>query len=217
MTRKYEIIEREVRYQGFFRLERYRLRHELFSGEMSRVLTRELFERGHAAAVLPYDPERDAVVLIEQFRIGALDDAQGCASVAGGRTPGATDAHGPWLLEIVAGVMEAGEGAEDLVRREAVEEAGCVLQELQPICEFLVSPGGTSERISLFCGRVDSTTVNGVHGVHEEGEDIMVHVLPLQEALRAVTQGRIRSASPIIALQWLALHRDEVRALWGAH
>lgn len=200
MTRKYEIIEREVRYQGFFRLERYRLRHELFSGEMSRVLTRELFERGHAAAVLPYDPERDAVVLIEQFRIGALDDA-----------------HGPWLLEIVAGVMEAGEGEEGLVRREAVEEAGCVLQELQPICEFLVSPGGTSERISLFCGRVDSTTVNGVHGVHEEGDDIMVHVLPLQEALRAVTQGRIRSASPIIALQWLALHRDEVRALWGAH
>jgi len=244
MTRKYEIIEREVRYQGFFRLERYRLRHELFSGGMSRVLTRELFERGHAAAVLPYDPERDAVVLIEQFRIGALDDAQGrdvnrragapwmahpglsseagrrsaeSASVAGGRTPGATDAHGPWLLEIVAGVMEAGEGEEGLVRREAVEEAGCVLQELQPICEFLVSPGGTSERISLFCGRVDSTTVNGVHGVHEEGEDIMVHVLPLQEALRAVTQGRIRSASPIIALQWLALHRDEVRAHWGAH
>jgi ADP-ribose pyrophosphatase len=200
MTRKYEIIEREVRYQGFFRLERYRLRHELFSGGMSRVLTRELFERGHAAAVLPYDPERDAVVLIEQFRIGALDDA-----------------HGPWLLEIVAGVTEAGEGTEDLVRREAVEEAGCALQELQPICEFLVSPGGTSERISLFCGRVDSTTVNGMHGVHEEGEDIMVHVLPLQEALRAVTQGRIRSASPIIALQWLALHRDEVRALWGAH
>lgn len=200
MTRKYEIIEREVRYQGFFRLERYRLRHELFSGGMSRVLTRELFERGHAAAVLPYDPERDAVVLIEQFRIGALDDA-----------------HGPWLLEIVAGVTEAGEGTEDLVRREAVEEAGCALQELQPICEFLVSPGGTSERISLFCGRVDSTTVNGVHGVHEEGEDIMVHVLPLQEALRAVTQGRIRSASPIIALQWLALHRDEVRAHWGAH
>lgn len=198
MTRKYEIIGREVCYQGFFRLERYRLRHELFSGGASGVLTRELFERGHAASVLPYDPERDAVVLIEQFRVGALDDA-----------------HGPWLLEIVAGVMEAGEGAEDLVRREAVEEAGCVLHELQPICEFLVSPGGTSERISLFCGRVDSRQAGGVHGVHEEGEDIMVHVLSFAEAMRRLEQGRIRSASPIIALQWLALHRDELRRRWS--
>ncbi len=197
MTRKYEIIEREVGYQGFFRLERYRLRHELFSGGVSGVLTRELFERGHAAAVLPYDPERDAVVLIEQFRVGALDDA-----------------HGPWLLEIVAGVMEEGESAKDLVRREAMEEAGCVIHELQPICEFLVSPGGTSERISLFCGRVDSRQAGGVHGVHEEGEDIRVHVLPLSEALRDVAQGKIRSASPIIALQWLALHRDELRERW---
>lgn len=198
MTRKYEIMGREVCYQGFFRLERYRLRHELFSGGVSHVLTRELFERGHAAAVLPYDPERDAVVLIEQFRIGALDDA-----------------HGPWLLEVVAGVMEAGEGAEDLVRREAVEEAGCALHELQPICEFLVSPGGTSERISLFCGRVDSRQAGGVHGVHEEGEDIMAHVVSFDEAMRRLEQGRIRSASPIIALQWLALHRDELRRRWS--
>ncbi len=197
MTRKYEIIEREIGYQGFFRLERYRLRHELFSGGISRVLTRELFERGHAAAVLPYDPERDAVVLIEQFRIGALDDA-----------------HGPWLLEIVAGVMEEGESAEHLVRREAMEEAGCVIHELQPICEFLVSPGGTSERISLFCGRMDSRQAGGVHGVHAEGEDIRVHVLPFPEALRYVAQGKIRSASPIIALQWLALRRDELRKSW---
>ncbi|MFP5344558.1 MAG: ADP-ribose diphosphatase [Gammaproteobacteria bacterium] len=197
MARSYEIIGREVCYQGFFRLERYRLRHGLFSGGVSRVLTRELFERGHAAAVLPYDPERDAVVLIEQFRIGALEDA-----------------HGPWLLEIVAGVMEQGESAEDLARREAVEEAGCTIQGLLPVCDFLVSPGGTSERISLFCGRVDSRQASGVHGVHEEGEDIMAHVVPFAEAMRWLEQGRIRSASPIIALQWLALHRDELRQRW---
>lgn len=197
MTRKYEIIGREVCYQGFFRLERYWLRHELFSGGVSRVLARELFERGHAAAVLPYDPERDAVVLIEQFRIGALEDA-----------------HGPWLLEIVAGVMEQGESAEDLARREAMEEAGCAIQELLPVCEYLVSPGGTSERIHLFCGRVDSRQAGGVHGVHEEGEDILAHVVPYAEAMRWLEQGRIRSASPIIALQWLALHRDELRQRW---
>lgn len=200
MLRKFEIIEQQLCYQGFFRLERYRLRHELFSGATSDVLTRELLERGHAAAVLPYDPERDTVVLIEQFRIGALNDT-----------------YGPWLLEIVAGVVEEDESAESLVRREAVEEAGCIIQELLPICEFLVSPGGASERINLFCGRVDSSAVNGVHGLAEEGEDILVHVLPFEEALRLMTDGRIRSATPIIALQWLALHRDEVRAHWGAH
>jgi ADP-ribose pyrophosphatase len=197
MTRKYEIIGREVCHQGFFRLERYRLRHDLFAGGVSRVLTRELFERGHAAAVLPFDPERDAVVLIEQFRIGALEDK-----------------YGPWLLEIVAGVMEQGESAEHLARREAVEEAGCAVQELVPVCDFLVSPGGTSERISLFCGRVDSRQAGGVHGVHEEGEDIMVRVVSFAEAMRWLEQGRIRSASPIIALQWLALHRDELRRRW---
>ncbi|MCL4316189.1 MAG: ADP-ribose diphosphatase [Gammaproteobacteria bacterium] len=197
MTRHYEIIQREVCYQGFFRLERYRLRHDLFSGGSSRVLTRELLERGHAAAVLPYDPERDAVVLIEQFRIGALDDA-----------------HGPWLLEIVAGMMEEGESAEDLARREAVEEAGCIIQELLPVCDYLVSPGGASERIHLFCGRVDSRHAGGVHGIHEEGEDILAHVVSFAEAMRWLEQGRIRSASPIIALQWLALHRDELRQRW---
>ena len=103
------ILDKTVCYDGFFRIERYRLRHQLFRGGWSREITRELFERGHAAAVLPYDPLLDAVVLIEQFRIGALE------------TPG-----DPWLLEIVAGVIDKpDETPEDVVRREAVEEANC--------------------------------------------------------------------------------------------
>ena len=194
-----EIFEKTVGYQGFFRLDRYRLRHRLFSGAWSRTLVREVFERGHAAAVLPYDPVRDQVVLIEQFRIGAL------------QAPG-----GPWLLEIVAGVIDPGETPEEVIRREAVEESGCPLQEIVPICEYLVSPGGTTERISLFCGRVDASQADGIHGVAEEGEDIRVVATPIDDAIAYLHAGRINAAAPIIALQWLMLNRDQLRRRWGA-
>jgi len=195
--KQYEITAREAAYRGYFRMERYRLRHTLFEGGWSGEITRELFERGHAAAVLPYDPARDQVVLIEQFRIGALEWK-----------------HGPWLTEIVAGMIEAGETAEAVVRREAREEAGAELLDLVHICDYLVSPGGTSETISLFCGRVDAAPLGGVHGLEEEHEDIRVHVVSVDEALARLAAGTIDSASPIIALQWLALNREALRERW---
>lgn len=191
-----DILNRETEFQGFFRLDSYRLRHRLFNGEMSRELHRELFERGHAAAVLPYDPVRDGVVLIEQFRIGALE-AEG----------------GAWLIETVAGIIESDESPEEVVRREAVEEAGCILQAVEHICDYLVSPGGTSETISLFCGVVDATGVEGIHGLADEGEDIRVEAVPFATAWEWLEQGIINSASPIIALQWLALNRDRLRSV----
>ncbi|MGZ0018163.1 ADP-ribose diphosphatase [Nitrosomonas sp. wSCUT-2] len=197
MTKDVEVIEKTVCYQGFFRLEKYHLRHRLFSGEWSPLLTREMFERGHAAAVLPYDPVRDEIVLIEQFRPGAID------------APG-----GPWLMEIVAGMIETGETAETVVKRESIEESGCIITDLIPLYDFLVSPGGTTERIALFCGRTDATTADGVHGVTEEGEDIKVHVVTFDTAMALLKSEKITAASAIIALQWLALNRDDVRARW---
>lgn len=193
-----EIRGRDVAYQGFFRMERYRLRHRLFDGGMSAELTRELFERGHAAAVLPYDPVREAVLLLEQFRIGALE------------APG-----GPWLLEIVAGIIEPGESAAAVAEREALEEAGCPVTDLVPIADYLVSPGGTSERISLFCGRVDISAAPTRGGLAQEHEDIRVHAVPLADALALLAQGAINSAAPIIALQWLAAHREVLHRRWG--
>lgn len=190
----YEILDSETVYQGFFRLERYRLRHRLFAGGMSGPVQRELFERGHAAAVLLYDPQRDAVVLLEQFRIGALQAA-----------------GGPWLLEIVAGMIEEGESAAEVVRREALEEAGARIQRLEFICDYLVSPGGTSETISLYCGLVDSDGLGGIHGLEEEQEDIRVTVVTFDQAWALWQQGQINSASPIIALQWLAMQRESLR------
>lgn len=198
MTRSdVEIIEKKVCYEGFFRIERYRLKHQLYNGSWSSEIVRELFERGHAAAVLPYDPVRDEVILIEQFRVGALDAPDG-----------------PWLMEIVAGVIDEGETTEDVVKREAVEEAGCTITELMPICDYLVSPGGTSEMISLYCGRVDATGVGGIHGLDEENEDIKVTAIPYHDALSLLDSGKINSASPIMAMQWLALNRQRIRTLW---
>ncbi len=192
-----EIVEQEVGYAGFFRLYRYRLRHRLFSGGWTPVITRELFERGHAVAVLPYDPVRDEVVLVEQFRIGALE-MEG----------------GPWLLECVAGMIEPGESPPAVAYREAREEAGCKLMELALIADYLVSPGGTSERIRLYCGKVDTEGVGGIHGLAEEHEDIRVTAVSFGEAMDLLRKGRINSAAPIIALQWLAMNRESLRSRW---
>lgn len=197
-AQQFEIIDREVVYQGFFRLERYTLRHSLYAGGMSGTLVRELLERGHAAAVLPYDPVRDQVVLIEQFRIGALELSEGA-----------------WVREIVAGIIEPGETAEDVVMREAQEEAGCVIHELEFISRYLVSPGGSSEQISLFCGKVDSARAGGLFGIEAEHEDIRATAVPFAEAMVLLAQGGIASATPIIALQWLAAHRERLRVQWG--
>lgn len=200
MNYQFEILDQSNGYRGFFRLEKYRLRHELFAGGWSSEMIRECLERGHAVAVLLYDPERDQLVLLEQFRVGALG------------FPG-----GPWLLEIVAGIIDhPGETTQDVARRETVEEAGCELLDLAPILQYLVSPGGTSESISLFCGRVDASAVTpGVRGVAAEHEDIRVHVVSRAEALELLHSGRINSAAPIIALQWLELNRAQLLERWG--
>ncbi len=193
-----EIIEKNVAYQGFFRLEKYRLRHSLFDGEMSDEMSRELFERGHAVAVLPYDPVLDEVVLLEQFRIGAIDDPEGA-----------------WLTEIVAGMIDNGETAEEVAKREAIEEAGCEILELAHICNYYVSPGGTSETIALYCGKVNANKVTeGVYGLDEENEDIRVFKSSYQQLLTCFESGKINSAAPIIAIQWLMMNREKIRKAW---
>jgi len=192
-----EIIEQKTVFQGYFRIDRYRLRHRLFAGGWSGEVMREIFERGHAAAVLPYDPARDTVALVEQFRIGAL---------SAGRDP--------WMIEVVAGIIDAGETPEGVVRREALEESGVTLTALAPMYTFLASPGGTSETCALYCGRADLAQAGGIHGLAEENEDIRVLILPADEAFALLAQGKVENATAVIALQWLALHRDRLRRDW---
>ena len=192
-----EVVEREECFRGFYKLDRLHLRHRLFAGGMGKLINRELFVRHDAVCVLPYDPRRDEVVLIEQFRVGALDKSAN-----------------PWLLELVAGLIDKDEQPEEVARREAMEEAGLTLGALWPISVYYPSPGGSDERVHLFVGRCDSVGAGGIHGLEEEGEDIRVHVLSFEDALARVRDGRIDNAASIMALQWLALNRDEVRGLW---
>lgn len=193
-----EIIERETVYQGYFRVDRYRLRHKLFAGGWSDEMQREVFERGHAVTLLPYDPVRDEVVLIEQFRPGAF---------ASGR-----DA---WLIECVAGIIEEGETPEDVARREAVEEAGLTVQDLWHMQSMFVSPGAVTEHMELYLGRVDADGAGGIHGLDHEHEDIRVFVCAFNEAMEMLESGRIIDCHTVVSLQWLALHRDEVREQWS--
>ncbi|MDF7759240.1 ADP-ribose diphosphatase [Kosakonia cowanii] len=192
-----EIIARETLYTGFFSLVRYRFRHRLFNGGMSGEVQREIFERGHAAVLLPYDPVRDEVVLIEQIRIAAFDTSDT-----------------PWLLEMVAGMIEAGESDEDVARREAGEEAGLAVGRVKRMLSYLASPGGTSERTAVLVGEVDATQASGIHGLVDENEDIRVHVVSREQAYQWVEEGTIDNAASVIALQWLQLHYESLQNEW---
>ncbi|WP_311747184.1 ADP-ribose diphosphatase [Proteus terrae] len=193
-----KLLNQRDLYKGFFRMTEYRFKHRLFEGGWSEEVKREVFERGNVGVLLAYDPKRDEVVLIEQIRIPAYETSET-----------------PWLLEVVAGMVEEGESPEDVVRREAQEEAGVVVGRCEPIVSYLSSPGGTSERMHVYVGEVDATTAKGIHGLACENEDIRVHVVSREQAYRWVEEGVIDNAASVIALQWLQLHHIALRERWS--
>ena len=191
------ILEQDVVYQGFFRMDRLRLQHRLFAGGWSPPFTREVFERGDAVAVLPWDPVRDELILVEQFRVGAVRQQDS-----------------PWMLELVAGMVADGESDEAVAHREALEEAGCRMDRLLPIASFYPSAGACSEQIRMFVGRVVSAGVGEIHGLDGEHEDLLVHGIPRQQALAMLDANEINNGHTLIALQWLARHGEAVRGQW---
>ncbi len=188
-----ELLGKKTLYKGFFRMEEYRFKHRLFNGGWSEEVCREVFERGHAVVVLPYDPVTDEVVLIEQIRIPVLES---------GKTP--------WLLELVAGMIDSGQASADVARRELQEEAGLSAQSLTKVNEFFSSPGGTSERFDFYWAKVCAADAKGIHGLADEQEDIRVHVLSREQAYQMVVAGRIDNASTVIGLLWLQLNYQEI-------
>lgn len=194
----YEIIEQHQASDGFLRLHRYRLRHTSFHGGWCDEIVRERIERLAAVSVLLYDPRRDEIVLVEQFRVGLMGNADP-----------------PWTLETVSGFCDtAHETAEEVARREVVEETGCTLRALTHVGEFVVSPGISVERINVYCGWVDAEGADGVYGLAHEGEEMRVVTLPRVEALAQLFR-RLNTTSVIIALQWLEAHRSELLRGWG--
>lgn len=195
-----EVLETTVCYAGFLRIDRVRLKCRLFEGGWSREFTREVLRREPGVGVLLYDPRLDKVLLVEQFRIGCLDDHH----------------NGPWALELVAGLLEVDETPEDVAIRETHEETGLQIEGLLPVCEYYNSPGGSAEKMTIYCAGFDSAKAGGIFGVATESENIRSVVVSRQEALDAVAGGRINNAMSIIALQWLQLNLERTKtALLG--
>lgn len=192
-----EVIQRDTVFQGFYRLDRVRLKHRQFDGSMGPEISRELFVRPHAVGVLVIDPETSELLLIEQFRVGAMADKY------------------PWQIEVVAGLVEPGESLEAVAIRETVEEAGVAISELEKVFEFMPSAGGSDERFTLFVAPANLSRAGGVHGVVEEGENIRVTVVSLNQALQWLAQGRINNAPCMLAVQWYATNRDRLKKKWG--
>lgn len=192
-----EILKRETIFEGFFKLNRVSLRHELFNGGWSGEMEREVFQRDPVVALLPYDPVADSVLLIEQFRLPAHETGMDT-----------------WQAEIVAGIVEPGEELEAVAAREAEEEAGCRPKALEKIVTYMPSQGACTEVVTIFAGWIDSRGLGGVHGLDHEQEDILARVVAYEDAVELLASGRIQNSPAIIALQWLQLNRDRLRALW---
>ncbi len=175
----------------------FKLRFKTFDGQWSKPVSRYVLNKLHAAGVLLYDPIEDYVVLVEQFRIGAMQAKKN-----------------PWILEPVLGLIENDDDPLSTAKREAKEEAGCDVIDIIPICNYLVSPGTTNEETFIYCGKVNNFNTGSIHGLLEEHEDIKAHAIPSNEAFDMVKTGKIFSASAIIALQWLQIHHTELIDKW---
>ncbi|MGB0495528.1 MAG: NUDIX domain-containing protein [Kangiellaceae bacterium] len=194
---QFDVLKKESVYDGFFKLNRYHIKNELFEGGWSSEFTREIFERGHAAAILLFDPKLEKLVLVEQFRPGAMESEAS-----------------PWLMELVAGMIENDEKPENVAIRESLEEAGCEVSRIRKICEYLVSPGGTTERIWLYIGEVDASSLPDYAGLDVENEDIKIHVVDVSLAFDWLNEGRLNNAMTLIALQWFKINWHKGRDIF---
>lgn len=194
-----EVLKDECVYKGFFEMRKLTLRHRKFNGDWSQPMTREMMVRDDAVCVLLFDPKADKILLIEQFRPAVLRNSS------------------PWLLELVAGMVEAGEQDEDVARREAMEEAGVEVKRLEYMFKFVPSPGGLVEYLRMYAGEFDASLVDvtRTHGLDDENEDIKLHLMTSQEAIDLLRQD-IENASTIMGLQWFALNRSELVKKWQA-
>lgn len=191
-----DIQQNKVVYDGHYKVYQLKLRHKCFNGEWSALVTREQFARYDASSVILYDPKQDKVVLVEQLRIGLLNR---------------DDAPNPWMLEIVAGLIDQEPSPEDTIHREAIEEAGCKINQLIPIGKFYNTPGGFTELTYVYCGLV-ALSENPLQNQPEEDEDIKIHILAWDEVQALLQHGWVTSASSLIAIQWLENNRKELMA-----
>ena len=187
------IESREPIFRGFIQVEKVSFRHRLFNQpDYSPVIQRELIHRPEAAGVLLYNDRQQRFALIEQFRVGALNDSESA-----------------WQLEIIAGVLDGDEAPEDCIRRESLEESGCEVQQLQHLFSFYPSAGACSEFFHLYAAEVELPKMGGIFGMPDEGENIQLHLFDYSEVGTLLRNGRLRNAPVIMALQWLVQHLQQ--------
>ena len=187
------IESREFLFRGFIQVEKVSFRHRLFNQpDYSPVIQRELIHRPEAAGVLLYNDQQQRFALIEQFRVGALNDSESA-----------------WQLEVIAGVLDGDEAPEDCIRRESLEESGCEVQQLQHLFSFYPSVGACSEFFHLYAAEVELPKMGGIFGMPDEGENIQLHLFDYSEVGTLLRNGRLRNAPVIMALQWLVQHLQQ--------
>lgn len=185
-----KVLSRESIYQGFVKLEKVSIQYRLFNQDkFSKVVERELIHRKKAAGVLIYNDEQKRFALIEQFRIGAIEDT---------RTP--------WHLEIIAGVLDGDESPEECIYRESIEEASCKLYDLEHLFTFYPSAGSCDELLYLYTAQADFPESGSIFGLAEEGENIKLHLFDYSQVQDLFLNEQLRNAPVIIALQWLKQH-----------
>lgn len=184
------IESREFLFRGFIQVEKVSLKHRLFNrSDYSPLIHRELIHRPEAAGVLLYNDQKQQFALIEQFRIGALNDAKSA-----------------WQLEVIAGVLDGNESPETCIRRESLEESGCEITELEHLFSFYPSAGACSEFFHLYTAEVNLPNEGGIFGMPDEGENIQLHLFNYNQLSTLLKNGRLSNAPVIMALQWLAQH-----------
>lgn len=186
---KFSIHDTRVLSDGFFKMIEYTVSHSLFKGGVSQQYSREVLERGDAVAIFLHDAIRDEVVLVEQFRAGAI------------HTPN------PWLVELVAGIIEPGEDAPDVARRESKEECGADVTELEFVCHYFNSAGGSTETTSVFYAQIDASNIEGIHGLENENEDIRVSKVRTETFIQKLDNGHYKSGSLVLAGYWFKSQR----------
>ena len=188
MKLKYKIINKKNLYSGFFSLNKYEFIHKKHDGKWTDNVEREIFSGAHVSALLPYDPVRKEIILIQQFRAGILsryDDS--------------------YLYEIVAGIIDKGENPEDTAKRECLEETGCEVKKVLPIQSYFPSPGSSESYYNLYLGEVNSFDGVRIMGLESENEDILVKAFKVEEVRKLLKNKQILNGLTLIALQWFFL------------
>jgi ADP-ribose pyrophosphatase len=187
MKLKYKILNKINLYSGFFNLNKYEFIHQKHDGRWTDKIEREIFSGSHVSALLPYDPARKEIILIQQFRVGSLprDD--------------------DYLYEVTAGIIDKGENAEETAKRECFEESGCKVNKIIPIQGYFPSPGSTEEYYNLFLGEVNSFDGERIMGLESENENILVKSFKLNEVKKMLQDKKIKNGLTLVALQWFFL------------